>query len=78
MSHPPGEPPAKALAEERSDVVVIDGPCAGRIYTFDGDKGGYLPTDPKVCMDEPDPLVDIGAVLLQCQAEIVRPVQEEE
>lgn len=73
---PPGEPPAEALAEERSDIVVVDGPFAGRVYTFDAGKGGYLPADPKDRMGNDTALMDIGAVLTECRAQVVRPVEE--
>jgi len=76
-AHPPGEPPAEELAEQLADVVVVDGPLAGRVYTFDAAKGGYLPADPADRMEDDLPLDDIGALLVHCQAEIVRPVEEE-
>jgi hypothetical protein len=73
---PPGEPVAETMAEQFADIVVVDGPFAGRIYTFDAAHGGYLPADPKVRMENDRPQMDIGAVLDTCRAQVVRPVEE--
>jgi hypothetical protein len=75
---PPGEPPAEALAEQLADVVVVDGPHAGEVWTYEADHGGYLPADPKRRQDDDTPIADIGALLLHVRAEVVRPIENKE
>ena len=70
--HPPGEPPAAALEEQLADVVVVDGPNAGQVWTYVGSMGGYMVadgTDETVC-------TDVAAVLVHTGAEVVRPAVE--
>lgn len=73
---PPGEPPAAQLAEQLADVVVVDGPHAGEVWTYEADHGGYLPVDPARRAEVGEPCVDIGALLVQVRAEVVRPVED--
>ncbi len=74
---PPGEPVAEVEAERRAPLRVIDGPRAGEIWVYDAAKGGYLPADPKVRMDDDIPCMDVGALLTHVRAEVVRPIEEE-
>lgn len=75
---PPGEPPAEQMAEQLADVVVVDGPHAGEVWTFEAAHGGYLPADPKRRAEVDEPCVDIGALLLYVRAEVVRPIKSKE
>lgn len=76
--HPPGEPPAEALAEQLADVVVVDGPLRGSVWTYDPSKGGYLPVDPELRAQTDEPMADIGALLVHTGAQVVRPVAKED
>jgi hypothetical protein len=70
--HPPGEPPAAALEEQLADLVVVDGPNAGQVWTYVGSVGGYMVadgSDEAIC-------ADVGAVVVYTGAEVVRPVEE--
>lgn len=73
---PPGEPPAEALADQLADVVVVDGPHAGEVWTYEASHGGYLPADLARRAEVGEPCVDIGALLVHVRAEVVRPVVE--
>lgn len=71
--HPPGEPPADALEDQLADLLVVDGPNAGQVWTYVGDVGGYMVadgSDATIC-------VDLGAVIAHTGAEVVRPAEEE-
>jgi hypothetical protein len=51
---PPGEPPAAALEDELADLVVVDGPNAGEVWTYVADAGGYVrvdATEDTICTD---------------------------
>lgn len=71
---PPGEPVAQRVAEQLADVVVVDGPHRGEVWVYEAAHGGYLPHDPVLRQDNDIPLVDIGALLEHCHAEVVRPL----
>lgn len=70
--HPPGQPPAAALEEQLADVVVVDGPNAGQVWTYVGSAGGYMRADGA----EDTKCDDIGALLAHTGAEVVRPAVE--
>lgn len=74
--HPPGEPAAERLAEQLADVVVMDGPRAGEVWTFDGSKGGYIRASAAGLMDDETICDDIGALLVHVGAQVVRPASE--
>lgn len=37
-----GEPPAEAMERELADLVVIDGPHAGQVWTYLAEMGGFV------------------------------------
>lgn len=78
MSHPPGEPVAESLAEERAPVRVMDGPMRGSVWAYEAGHGGYLPVDPELRAATEMPMVDIGALLVHTGAQVVQPVPRSE
>lgn len=74
--HPPGEPPAAALSEQLADLVVVDGPNAGQVWTYEASHGGYVIADPEGRQDDDTICDSPAAVLVHTGAEVVRPVEE--
>jgi hypothetical protein len=74
--HPPGQPPAEALADEFADLVVVDGPNAGQVWTYEASKGGYQIADPDGRAADDTSCTSPAAVIAHTGAEVVRPVEE--
>jgi hypothetical protein len=74
--HPPGQPPAEALANELADLEVVDGPNTGQVWTYEAGKGGYQLADPEGRAGDETVCTDVAAVIVHTGAEVVRPVEE--
>lgn len=42
---PAGEPPAELMEEQLADLVVIDGPNEGQVWTYIAGQGGFMRQD---------------------------------
>lgn len=71
---PPGEPAAEVVAELVTDVLVLDGPDRGSVWSYEAAHGGYLRVDPRGREADPTICDDIGALLVHTRAEVVRPL----
>lgn len=74
--HPPGEPPAAALEDELADLVVVDGPNAGQVWTYEASHGGYVIADPEGRAADETICDSPAMVMVHTGAEVVRPVEE--
>jgi hypothetical protein len=75
-THPPGEPIAERLAEELPDLLVMDGPRAGQIWTYEAEYGAYMVADAIGRERDDMKCRDAAAVIAHVQCEVVRPVYD--
>lgn len=75
--HAPGAPEAELVADQLADLLVVDGPNAGQVWTYDASKGGYVHASARGRVADDAICADVGALLVHVGAEVVRPMKEE-